>query len=293
MRTCFAILFIGCLAACQTASAQELRWKLQKGEKFELQMRQQTSSVVSLTSRKLPSTVDLLMNVSWDVQSADNDQFVIEQTIDSVRIDMKGPEQQVVKYNSQEKGAVLGAAKDLQAAVAPLLGMKFALTMNSLGAITAAKRLSPEETAPAAAAPAGISSESIAQLLLQPLLPLGNSTAGGAGSWTDEKTTKAALGDVTLKRTFTLAGTEDRAGKPAEKIKIQGELTLTPGAVAPKNSPQLKDQSHSGSAWFAKDAGRLVAVETTQRLVTESLYRDSKITVDLTTNLSTTLTPRE
>lgn len=297
MKTYLLVLFFGCAAMCVTASAQELRWKLQKGDKFQLQMKQQTNSVVSLTSRKLPSSVELQVNVSWDVQSADDDAFVIEQTIDSIRIEMKGPEQQAVRYDSLDKGAVVGAAKDLQTAVAPLLGMKFTLTMDPLGAITSAKRISPganEGTAPAEAAKtAGLSQESIEQLLLQPLLPLPKGSVGSEGTWTDERTTKAALGEVTLKRTFTLAGAEDRAGKPAAKITIQGELILAPPAAAPKNAPKLKQQSHSGVAWFAKDAGRLVAVESTQRLVTESMYRDSAITVDLTTTVSTTLTPRE
>lgn len=297
MKTYLLVLLFGCFALCETATAQELHWKLQKGDKFQLQMKQQTSSVVSLTSRKLPSSVDLQVNVSWEVQAADDDAFVIEQTIDSIRIEMKGPESQAVKYNSAEKVAVVGAAKDLQTAVAPLLGMKFTLTMDPLGAIKSVKRISSpaNDAAAPAEAPktAGLSQESIEQLLLQPLLPLPKGSVGSEGTWTDERKTKAALGEVTLKRTFTLAGTEDRAGKPAAKITIQGELTLAPPAAAPKNSPKLKEQSHSGVAWFAKDAGRIVAVESTQRLVTESLYRDSAITVDLTTTVSTTLSPRE
>jgi hypothetical protein len=292
----FALVITGLY--CETASAQgALRWKLQKGDKYELQMKQQTNSVVSLSSRKLTSTVDLQVNVSWDVQSAEDDQFVIEQTIDSIRIEMKGADQNPVKYDSADKAAVPAAAKPLQAAVAPLLGAKFSLSMNALGAISSAKRISPEgtEAVPVgdAGKNAGVSKESIEQLLLQPLLPLPKESLDSDQSWTDERQTKAALGDVKLKRTFTLAGMEDRAGKPAAKIEIKGELTVTPPAGAPKNAPQLKQQSHSGTAWFAKEAGRLVAVETTQRLVTESMYRDSTITVDLTTNLSTTLMPRE
>lgn len=294
---CALLLVVAALSSREMANAQELRWKLQKGENFQLQMKQQTNSIVSLTSRKLNSTVDLQVNVSWEVKSAEQDQFMIEQTIDSIRIEMKGPDGQPVKYSSAEKVAVVGAAKDLQAAVSGLLGMKFSLTMNPLGAISSAKRITPEVNAAIgtgeAAKIAALSKESIEQLLLQPLLPLPQTSVGSEGSWTDEKKSKAALGDVKLTRTFTLAGTEDRAGKPATKITIQGELTLTPLAAAPKNAPQLKQQSHTGTAWFAKEAGRLVAVESTQRLVTESMYRDSMITVDLTTNLSTTLSPQD
>jgi hypothetical protein len=296
MKTCLAILLLVGLALTQPVCAQELRWKLQEGDKFQLQMKQQTNSLVSLASRKLPSTIDLQVNVSWDVQSAKEDEFVIEQTIDSIRIEMKGPQQQLVQYDSSEKKAVVGAAKDLQTAVAPLVGRKFTLTMNAFGAIKSAKPVAPPagDASPSseAAATAGFSPETVEQLLSQPLLPLPENASGSQTSWTEERTTKAVLGEVTLKRTFTLAGKEDRGGQPTEKITIQGELTLTPPAETPKNAPKLKEQRHSGAAWFSKEAGRLVAIESTQRLVTQSMYRDSAITVDLTTTINTTLTPR-
>lgn len=290
----FVCAFLG-LSICDPVEAQEtLRWKLQKGEKFTLQMKQQTESLVNLSSKKLNSTVDLQVNVGWEVTSAEAETFVIEQTIDSIRIEMKGAGQDPVIYDSREKIALVGAAKEFAGAVSGLLGAKFKITMTPQGAITAAERVTPT-TADAvptgeAAKAAAMSKEAVEKLLSQPLLPLPKESTE---SWTDERKTKAALGDVTLKRTFTLAGSEDRAGKPAHKIAVKGDLEIAPSATAAKGAPKLKTQSHSGTAWFAKEPGRLLAAETTQRLVTESQYRDSTITVDLTTTLSTTLTPRE
>ncbi|WP_254513688.1 hypothetical protein [Anatilimnocola floriformis] len=277
----------------RSSIAEELRWKLQKGDKFQLEMKQQTESLVNLSGKKLNSTIDLLILVGWDVTSADADAFVIEQTIDAVRMEMKGPEQTPVIYDSREKKPVVGAAKDFASAVVGLIGAKFKLTMTPLGAISSAERLSP----PAEAAPAGDaakvavqSKETVEQLLKQPLLPLPAEVAGSDATWTDERQSKAALGNAKLVRTFTLAGSDTRDGKTAHKINVKGELTID---SPPKGAPQLKTQSHTGTAWFAKDPGRLLAAETSQRLVTESMYRDSTITVDLITTLSTTLTPRE
>lgn len=285
------LLLIGSLAG--TALGQEsLRWKLDKGAKYELQMKQQTASLVTLSSKKLSSTVDLQVNVGWDVTSAEEDQFVIEQTIESIRIEMKGPDQNPVVYDSRERKALVGSAKDLAGAVSGLLGAKFRTTMTSQGAITAAERVSPPTAdlvpgGDVARALAG-NKEAIEQLLSRPLLPLPKEAVE---TWTDERQTKAALGDVKLKRTFTLSGTEDRGGKPATKIDVKGELEIKPaGETKPAGS--LKTQSHTGTVWFAKDPGRFVASETTQRLVTESMYRDSTITVDLTTTLTTTLSAK-
>ena len=300
MKT-WIILFGACLTILlsfgEISSAQDLRWKLQKGDKYQLQMKQVTDSVVNLSGKKLNSTINLLVLVGWEVTAADDEAFVIEQTIDALRIEMKGPDQNPVSYDSREKKAVVGAAKEFASAVSGFIGAKFKLTMTPLGAITAAERISP---AAADAAPttepgkaAAQSKDAVEQLLKQPLLPLPKEVASSEASWTDERQSQAALGNVKTVRTFTLAGLEDRNGKPAQKIAIKGELTIDPGANTPKGAPQLKTQSHTGTAWFAKDPGRFLAAETTLRLVTESMYRDATITVDLTTTLNTTLSPRE
>lgn len=300
MKT-WMLLFAVCISltrlSLQEVSAQTLRWELQKGEKFTLQMKQHTDSLVSLSSKKLSSTVDLQVNVGWEVTAAEDETFVIEQTIDAIRIEMKGPDQDPVIYDSREKKALVGAAKELAGAVSGLLSAKFQITMNAQGGISAAERISP---ATAAAVPAGeaakaaaMSKETVEKLLKQPLLPLAKELSGSEPTWTDERKTTAALGEVTQKRTFTLAGTEDRAGQPAHKITIKGVLEVAPASAAPKGASQLKTQGQTGTAWFAKEPSRLLASEITQRLVTESQYRDSTITVDLTTTFSTTLASRE
>ncbi|QDU30411.1 hypothetical protein ETAA8_55510 [Anatilimnocola aggregata] len=267
---------------------EPLRWKLEKGQRFQLQTQQQTESQVSYATKKLPSSVNLLLHVSWEVQEAAAEKFVVAQTIDSVRIEMKGQGDNATVYDSRERKAVVGAAKDLAAAVAPLLGAKFTFTMTPLGEVAAADQVSVE----GGAGIPGLNQESINQLLKQSLLPLPKSFEGSTPAWTDERQATAALGVVKQKRTFTLAGMEDRAGQPAAKITVTGELELTPVADR-KGSPKLKDQSFSGTIWFSREAGRLLTSETKQRLVTESAYRDSTINVDLTTTITSTLTPRE
>lgn len=294
-----AFLFCAGSLFCESAQAQEtLRWKLQKGDTFTLQMKQQTDSLVNLSSKKLNSTVDLQVNVGWEVTSAEAETFVIEQTIGSIRIEMKSPDQDPVIYDSLEKKALVGAAKEFAGAVSGLLGAKFKITMTALGNITAAERVSlaTADAAPAgeAAKAAAMSKEAVEKLLSQPLLPLPKEAVEVEQSWTDERKTKAALGDVTLKRTFTLEPYENKLidAIAVRKIKIKGELELVPPA-ATKSLPKLITQSHTGSVEFDQRSGRLLTTQTTQRLVTESQYRDSKITVDLTTTLTTKLTPRE
>jgi hypothetical protein len=228
------------------------------------------------------------------VQQAESDSFVIEQTVDAIRIEMKGAGGNAVTYDSREKKPIVGAGKELASGVAPLIGAKFKVTINSLGAISAAEKLTVdvEPPAPAQGTKPPVSDESIAQLLREPMLPFPKELAGKEPTWTDERETTTALGQVKQKRTFTLAGHEDRGGVAAAKIVLKGELDVTP-VPGKKGAAKLTTQSHSGTIWFAKDAGRLLAAETTQRLVTESAYRDSAIVVDLTTTLSTKLAPRE
>ena len=299
----FALLGVTCVgsASAQETSAKEtsaketLRWKLQKGEKYDLLMKQQTNSVVTLSSKKLNSTVDLQVKVRWEVQSAEDEQFVIQQTVEAIRIDMKGPDQSTVVYDSADKQAiVVGAAKDLKDSVASLLGASFTMTLRSTGEIAAVPDNQAAGDKPSSDKPAGKNAADVSQLLRRPLVVFPQAIEEANPSWTDTRQTQSPLGDVTQKRTFTLAGTEDRAGKPAAKIEVKGELQVAADATTnPKGVPVLKQQSHTGTIWFANEAGRLIAAETNLRLVTESIYRDSAITVDLTTSLTTSLTPRD
>lgn len=282
----------GCLLILLYAagvSAQEpLRWKLEKGQRFTLQMTQTADSLVSHGPNKLASSVEMLLVLGWDVQEADGDKFVIEQRLEAIRIAMKNPNGDVTAYDSRERKAVVGAAKDLANAVAPALAAKFLVTLSPQGAILSAEQTSAAEGAKLP----GLDQQSIDQLLRQSLVPLPKALEGSEPTWTDERQLKATLGEVKQKRTFTLAGTEDREGISAAKITFKGELELTPPADQ-KAPPKLKEQSLTGTVWFARDPGRLLASESKHRLVSESQYRDSTITADLTTTMSSTLTPKE
>jgi hypothetical protein len=279
-----------------TAAQEPLRWKLEKGQRFQLQTTQTTESLVTFGPRKLPTTMEVLLHIGWEVQAAEADQFTIEQQVDAIRIDMKSSNEIHTIYDSRERKAVVGAAKDLQTSVAPLLGKKFTLTMNSQGEISSAKVVGDSAAGDSAAAIPGLDASSIEALLRQAIVPLPTTLDGSQPTWTDERQTKVALGELTQKRTFTLVGNEDRDGQPAAKITVTGDLALTPPAdqkPEQKSPPKVKESKLQGTIWFAREAGRLVSSETSQRLVTESTYRDSTITVQLVTTVKSTLSPRE
>jgi hypothetical protein len=294
---CFLLTSLLLLGLWDSSAAQEpLRWKLEKGQRFQLQTTQTTESLVTFGPRKLPTTMEVLLVIGWEVQQADQEQFTIEQQVDAIRIDMKASNEIHTIYDSRERKAVVGAAKELQASVAPLLGKKFTLVMNSQGEISSAKVAGESAAGESAAAIPGLDASSIEALLRQAIVPLPKTLDGSEPTWTDERQTKVALGELTQKRTFTLAGNEDRDGKPAAKITVTGELSLTPPAdqkLEQKSPPRVKESKLQGTIWFAREAGRLLSSETTQRLVTESTYRDSTITVQLDTTVKSTLTPRE
>ncbi|WP_425615087.1 hypothetical protein NA78x_004976 [Anatilimnocola sp. NA78] len=299
MKTMLALVglfLIGCDCSIGAQAQESLAWKFEKGQKFTLQTQQQTQSLVSFGAKQIPSNVDLLLSVSWEVQAAEAEQFTIEQTVDFIRIEMKGQGEASLTYDSREKKAVVGAAKDLATAVAPVLGTKSTFTMTPQGEVAPvapAAAEPPKEAEPASPAKEkDLRKESISQLLKQSLLPLPQAFEGSMPTWTDVRETTAALGKVKQTRKFTFAGNEDRDGKPAAKITVQGELELTPPAAV-KTPPKLKQQSLSGTVWFSRESGRALSSETTQKIVTESMYRDSSITVEVTTTIKNTLSPRE
>lgn len=291
-----AILIFFCGSSLAAIAREPLAWKFEKGQKFALQTQQQTQSLVSYGAKKLPSTVDLLLGISWEVQAAEAEKFTIEQTVEFIRIEMKGQGEASLTYDSRERKAVVGAAKDLATAVAPVLGTKSTFTMTPQGEVTPVSPTASQSTKEADGAnpesTKALGKESVTQLLKQSLLPLPKTLEGSMPTWTDVRETTAALGSVKQTRTFTLAGNEDRDGKPAAKVTVKGELELTPPAAV-KTPPKLKEQNYTGTVWFSREAGRVVTSETTQRLTTESMYRDSSITVEVTTTIKNSLTPRE
>ena len=289
MQYRFAAACCGLLLICATPlSAQTtLRWKLTPGENLAVAISQTTTSAVSYAGKTTETEIKLDMELRWRVLSADNGQFRLEQSIQQLSVSLDAPPAGRVAYDSAKAEKPTGSAKDLAAALAPLLAAKVEITMNDRGEVLDAKST---ETAPAnpPAANTSLSKETIQQLLKQPLAVLPEAAKTINDTWTGESQLKTSLGPAKQTTTYKYVGPVELEGQKLEKIDSEAKLQL--------NSPAgtkltVKSQSQTGEVWFDPAAGRVARAKQHQKLVTERPYRETTIVVSLTSDQTTTVGP--
>jgi hypothetical protein len=291
LATVCAISILANVAAAQT----ELRWKLQPGQEFTVSVEQKTASDVAYTGKKVTTDISLSMELGWSVTAADEKAITIKQALKRLVFKMESAKVGKVEYDSAVKSRPAGQARDIAAAVAPLLNAEIALQMTPRGEITsatpaneAAEKLLADD--PAAAGSSLISKQAIQQLLRQSLATLPEKAVGEGDTWTATTEIDSALGKGEQKTTYTYAGTVDEQGETLVKIDTAAKLDLAPPAAA-SSKPTIKEHTQSGRVLFSTQEGRVVSAEQEQTLITERPYRDTTIVVTLKSKQITALKP--
>jgi uncharacterized protein DUF6263 len=287
MRTCVAIVAstVWLVAAPALHAQTTLRWKLQTGDHLDVAIRQRTESDVTYSGKSTKTEIDLGMHLTWRVLAAENGQFRLQQTLDRVTVSLEAPPAGRVQYDTAQANPPAGSAKDIAAALTPLLAAKLKVTMSDRGEIQI------QEQTPAKAAAqsnALLSKDSIRQLLDQPLAVLPEKPVNKGEPWTSTANLTTALGKAVQTTTYTYQGPADADGRTLQNIDVSADLQVTPGTSA---KITLKTHKQTGTVLFDSKAGRVVSTDQNQTLVTERPYRETTIVVSLTTNTKTTITP--
>ena len=286
---------IACLvgSVIGTASAQtDLRWKLQPGQEFTLSVQQHTTSDVSYTGKRATTEIDLTMELGWTVTAADEKSITIKQALRRLVFTMQSPKVGKVQYDSAEKSRPTGQAREIAAAVAPLLSAEIDLQMTPRGEVQSAKPANEAaEKLVAGESDTGgtalVSKTTIQQLLRQSLVTLPEKAVAEGDTWTITTEIDSALGKGQQKTTYTHAGAAEDGEKLA-KIDVASKLEFAPPAGT-TNKLSLKEHKQSGTVLFSAEQGRVVSAEQSQKMITERPYRDTTIVVSLESKQTTTL----
>jgi len=194
-----------------------------------------------------------------------------------------------VEYDSSKADRLTGQAKEVAAAIAPLLKTTIEIAMNERGEVLEAKATGEgaEQLAASSAdlsQPPLVSKESIQQLLRQPLVVLPKDPVKAGETWTTKNELTTALGKARQTTEYRYAG------EPEGRIEVKTELKLDPAGAAAKKLTVKKHQQ-TGVVQFDSTAGRLKSAEQTQTLVTERPYRETTIVVTLKTEQKTEVKP--
>lgn len=283
-----------CLGTDDLSAQTLLRWQLKPGETFTVAVAQQTSSQVAFSGKQTTTAIDLAMDLTWQVTAAGENGIAIKQTIQRLVFKLNSPKAGSVEYDSAQQANPTGPARDVAAAVKPLLGAEIELTMDDRGQVKAVKPIGEvaEKLLAAGKEEEGVfSTKAIQQLLRQPLAILPEKPVAMGDSWTNTAEIDAAAGRFKQETTSMLAGEVEQAGQ--KLLKIEQKWTLTPADPAAKPSLTLKSHQQTGRLLFDAAAGRLASAEQTQKLVTERPYRETTIVVTLSSTQKTTVKAAE
>ena len=286
--------------ASPALAEKTLRWKLAAGDQLQVNVSQQTTSTVTIASKAVKTTMEMTLETLWTVNSADENEIEFTQTVQRLAVKMQSGDSTPITYDSAVKSPPVGTAKEIAAAVKPLLaqGSALVVTMNTRGEVLSAQpneKLAELWKTPGTreiGGPGG--SESTQELLKRSivLLPEKSVAAGDAGKtkWTKEREVEIPIGKVKQATEFVYAGEVEEAGQKLDKIDFTSKLTLVPGG-AKSLKLTLKDQTQTGHALFSAEQGRVVSAEQTQKLVTEAPYRETIIAVTVESMVKTVVSP--
>jgi hypothetical protein len=290
------VLLVGLALAGPARGQTSLVWKLEPGQKLLVDCRQETTTLVAFSGKSAETKLDLGVELSWTVTGRDDKAFTITQSVRRFTFKLESEKAGVIAYDSAARSQPTGQAREIAAAIKPLLAAEVAITMSERGEIVAAAPANDAAkqlftAGPMADQPGVFSQAAIQRLLRQPLAVLPAEPVKEGDTWTtaDKLTVDAGTFDQTT--TYRLAGTQEQDGQQLARIEMTSELKpATPPAKGGKPALALKTHEQTGHLVFAPELGRLVSSEQNQKLVTERPYRETTITVTLASKQTLTLT---
>lgn len=302
LRICLAILLVGsvCLVLPNGASAATLlRWKLATGDRLQARYEQQTSSTVMVAGKPAKTSLDVTLEMLWQVEDVADAKATIQQSIERIDLKMHSPGADSIQFDTAAQKQPVGPARQLAATLSPLVGRKLTIAMTERGEVLdndpAGKPQDAPKAAPAKLSPSGtpppVSADKIRRLSGHTLVVLPEQAVETGDTWTAKSDIAGPLGVIQQEVKYTYKGPQERGGKMLEQIDFVAQF-MPPAADKISSNLTVKEQVHSGSVFFDNAAGRVVEAEQSQKLVTETKYRDSTVLVELQNVLHTTLSPK-
>lgn len=272
-RSAVAGLALGMLAvlAPWSAAAEDatLRYKFKEGE--TLQYAAETKMGIQVNAGGVNQTIETSQNIdmSWKVNSLDGKgRAKVTMTFDRLRMTMNAGQAGKVDYDSKEDKVPEGP---IGQALAPVLkaikGAEFTFTMDPRGTISDVKVPEKLKEAIKDAAQGGggfgdmFSEDTLKQMTSILSFPEGPVTKGKP--WQNQESIKTPFGKMKVDTKATYEGTVDRGGAKLDKValepsfKVEGEAA----SAGPLTDLKLTGQESKGTAYFDREAGRVVETE--------------------------------
>jgi hypothetical protein len=284
------MLLLSILFASVVHGDEVIRWKVKKGQKFDVQMIQKMKQEMSVGGRDVNVNNDTVIYMSWDVDNVDEEGLIyMTQTID--RMTMKVSGTQDIQFDSADEKEPTGVAATVYNSVKPLIGVKFTQVMTDQGEVK-------DVTLPEDAIKATKNNPMLAQIFSEdalkemvtkaaPVMPTEAIKKGH--SWTKDADVKSPAGQMGISNTYTYLGPTEVDGQPLEKIGVDLKLEFKGGnPFGAKIS--VKDQNNKGSILFDNVNGHFSSSEIKQKMTLEITVGPQTINQKLETDIQLKLT---
>jgi len=272
-----------------TAGAAEgklLRWKFTPGQTLLFVITQDMNANVKAgegaAPMKLTNTTSI--ETSWKVDAVDPKGVAsITQTIDRMQMKMQSPQGMMLEYDSAAGKEPEGMAKMMAPILEAMIKKPFLEKMTARGEILEMKAPqgfveSINKMAPQGAGGGFFSDDMMKQMSAFGVFPEEPVTPGK--TWNRKMTSKVpVLGSMTAEITYRYVGTEDRDGRPVEKIAVSMLMKL--GEEKGQPGLTIKDVETDGTLFFDAAAGRLVQMQTKARMKISVAVGTMKIEQDM------------
>lgn len=281
-----------CLTAIHFSglTADELRWKLATGERYQAEMTLNSKNLSDYETRTSGLSTETRMEFAWQVREVANGVAVIEEKLERIVMEFDAPTPDPAKkvfFDSNEPGSATNFPAEQKTLLQSLIGATFVVRMRDDGTIESAE-CTPETLASLQAAPekSGIrellGSEAISKFFKDSTIVFPADEKTAKDGWSVSQASESSWGKLETQWQYDLAGEEQLESKP--QLKFIGELKTTlPAPETEKAKTQVAEQSTlkqmtgNGVWYFDPAAGFFTSGETTMKIESELMYREEKL----------------
>ncbi len=293
-----SLVVLTLLSIASSAPAQTtLCWKFAKDQQFVVNCQQQNEVETSVNNKPRRALLEMQMQLAWQVDSVDGAGVAtMAQSFTRLKLKTTAPDAEPVVYDSDSSTKPIGAAREIAAGIAPLVGAKFTVNMDPRGNVVDVT-LSEETKQALEKLPADsqlkslLSAEGLTNLFRLGGGQLPEKPVSAGDTWADDSETETPYGKLTQQGVFTFVGQEVVGDKKLDNIQLKTTATLQPKAGAAVIL-QGQEQTKTGTLLFNSEAGHAVSSET--KLTSKSIrpFRDTQIHVRINSTTKLAITPK-
>lgn len=294
MKSNFALFSILILTACNHSTGQEarlIRWQLSEGSRYRVELKQSTAIKSSIDTREKQLGNEMLLLMSWKIESAKDDAFNITQSIDRVYLKISQPGKegiQTTEIDTDNERGPGSFAGELLKQIQPLIGTKYLVSMTSRGEISEIS-VPPESMEALRNAPASmrlrqvLTREGLEDLIGQSAIVFPEQAIKAGDEWTTSQDITNALGKIRKTHRYVYNGEQDRNDAEAAGFSVSTVVEkLEPG----ENDATIDGFSGSGKIWFAPEENEILESSVENKMTTRRTYREKIIQTSVSSSIS-------